>query len=85
MNMTETDYPIIRNKPVAVFRYKGSHSKPVRRQVFLTEIRRDVITGYETRSGNMTCDLDEAEVKSFARSKIFDLERLSLRDAGVSD
>lgn len=81
MNMT--DYPIIRNKPVARFRYKGSHSKPVRREVFLTEIRRDVITGYETQSGRDCSDLDAAEVKSFARDKVLDLERLSLRDAGV--
>jgi hypothetical protein len=84
MDLTVTDYPIIRNKPVAQFRYKGSHSKPVRRQVFLTEIRRNVITGYETLSGRATCALDDAEIKSFTRDKILDFERLSLKDAGVT-
>jgi hypothetical protein len=85
MNLTVTDYPIIRNRPVARFRYKGSHTKPVRREVFVTEIRRDVITGYETLSGRMACDLDAANLKSFTRDKIFDLERLSLKSAGMSD
>lgn len=78
-----TEYDIVRNKPVARFRYKGSHSKAVRREIVLTNIQRDVLTGYEIREGNTTRDLTvETPTKSFRRDKIVDLERLSLRDAG---
>ena len=77
------EYAILRNKPVAHFRYRGSHSKPVRRTILLTELRRDVVTGYEVREGNNTCDVSDAPIKSFCRDKIMDLERLSLTQAGV--
>ena len=78
-----SSYPILRNRPVANFKYKGSHSKPIRRQVVLTDVRRDVITGYEIREGNTTYDLSTAPVKSFCRDKIVDLERLSMKSAGL--
>jgi len=78
MNVPETTYPIIRNKPVAKFRYKGSHSKPVRRTVLLTEVKRTTLTGYEIRSGNDTCNPDDYAIRSFSRDKIVDLERFSM-------
>ena len=81
--MSSSDYPILRNRPVANFRYKGSHSKPIRRSVVLTDIRRDVVTGYEIREGNTTCDLSTAPIKSFCRDKIVDFERLSMKSAGL--
>jgi hypothetical protein len=84
MNITAVDYPILRNRPVARFRYKGSHSKAIRREVFITDLRKDVVTGYEVREGNNTCDLGDAPIKSFARDKIMGFERLSLKSAGVS-
>ena len=79
--MQATEYPIIRNQPVARFKYKGSHSKPVRREVVLTETRKDVFTGYETRVGNEVCDLEDADIRSFTRDKILDLARMSLKEA----
>lgn len=75
-----TDYAILRNKPVARFRYRGSHSKPVRRELYLTEVRRNAITGYETREGNTIRSIDEAVIKTFSRDKIVDLERFSLKN-----
>jgi hypothetical protein len=83
MNTSYTDYPILRNRPVARFRYRGSHSKPIRREVWITDLRHDVVTGYEIREGNATCDLSDAKIKSFSRDKIMDFERLSLKSAGV--
>lgn len=81
---TETSYPIIRNKPVAKFTYKGSHSKRVRRTVLLTEIRQNILRGYEVREGNEVRDLEDMVetgdevIKSFSRTKVGDLERFSL-------
>lgn len=79
------EYPVIRNKPVARFRYKGTHSKNIRREVVITDSRRDVLTGYEVREGNETRTLGDAPIKSFKREKIEGLERLTLRQAGLND
>ena len=84
MNISTVDYPILRNKPVARFRYKGSHSKAIRREVYITDLRKDVVTGYEVREGNNTFDLSKAPIKSFARDKIMGFERLSFKSAGVT-
>jgi len=70
-------YPILRNKPVAKFAYKGTHSKPVRRTVLLTALERNVITGYEVREGNEVRDPDETTIKSFSRDSIQGLRRFS--------
>lgn len=70
-------YPILRNKPVAKFSYKGTHSKPVRRTVLLTALERNVITGYEVREGNEVRDPCESVIKSFSRDSIQDLRRFS--------
>jgi hypothetical protein len=45
------EYPIIRNKPVAQFWYKGTHSHPVKRTVLITEQTKDYFKGYEVREG----------------------------------
>jgi len=71
---------VIRNKPVAKFRYKGSHSKPVRRTVLLTELSRNVIKGFEVREGNEVRDESEEVIKSYSREKLVDFERLSITD-----
>ena len=69
------DYPILRNRPVAKFKYKGTHSKPIRRTVRLTSLERNVITGYEVREGNEIRDPDELVIKSFSKDEVMDLER----------
>lgn len=72
-----TTYPIVRNKPVAKFRYRGDHSKPIRRTVLITEITPDVFTGYEVREGNELRSLEKAKMKSYSREKIIGLERFA--------
>lgn len=61
---------IIRNKPVAKFYYRGSHSHPVRRTVLITETDGDIITGYEIREGNEIRAEETAPVKSFRVDRI---------------
>ena len=61
---------LIRNKPVAQFFYKGTHSHPVQRTVLITEQNRDVLTGYEIRSGREIREMDDAPIKTFSRDKI---------------
>ena len=78
MQVPDTIYPVIRNRPVAKFRYKGSHSKPVRRTVLLTEVSRGIIRGYEVREGNETREPEDEVIKSFSRDKVLDLERFSM-------
>jgi len=80
MQVPETVYPVIRNKPVAKFRYKGSHTKPVRRTVLLTEIKQATLTGYELRAGNDTRDPEDEVIRSYSRDDILDLERFSWAD-----
>ena len=81
MSQTASTYSVVRNRPVARFRYKGSHSKPVRREIRIVAVEKDVITGYEVREGNVQRDLANAPIKSFSRSEMLDVERLSSRDA----
>lgn len=83
MSTATLDYPFIRNLPVACFRYKGSHSKPVRREVVLTDITRKHFTGYEVREGNTTRSIDNAEIKTFDRTKVEDLVRMSIVESGI--
>lgn len=73
-----TTASVIRNRPVAKFRYQGSHSKPVRRTVLLTSVSKDLLTGYELREGNETRSLDEQVIKSYNRDEILELERLPM-------
>ena len=66
-----TGYGLIRNLPVWKFFYKGTHSKPVRTTIAVTEIKGDVVKGYVLRRGNAVCArLQDAPVKSFKKSKI---------------
>src|SRR5579859_5410932 len=64
------EYDIIKNQPVAKFFYKGTHSHPVKRTVFITENERDYIKGYEVREGTDVRDVDDAPVKTFRKDKI---------------
>lgn len=63
-------YEIVRNQPVATFYYKGSHSRPVQRTVFITETDGDVFKGYEVREGNEVRDVKDAPIKSFRKDWI---------------
>ena len=73
----DLEYPVIRNKPIAKFRYKGTHSKPVRRTVLITALERNVITGYEVREGNELRGAEDEVIKSFTKDEIFGLERFA--------
>lgn len=67
----KTDYCLIRNLPVWKFFYKGTHSKPVRTTLAVTEVRGDVVKGYVLRRGNIVCTrLQDAPIKSFKKSDI---------------
>jgi hypothetical protein len=62
---------LIRNLPVWKFFYKGTHSKPVRTTLAVTEVRGDVVKGYVLRRGNEVCSrLQDAPIKSFKKSEI---------------
>lgn len=62
---------LIRNLPVWKFFYKGTHSKPVRTTLAVTEIRGDVVKGYVLRRGNTVYpSLQSAPIKSFKKSEI---------------
>ena len=62
---------LIRNLPVWKFFYKGTHSKPVRTTLAVTEVRGDVVKGYVLRRGNTVCSkLQDAPIKSFKKSEI---------------
>ncbi len=73
----DLEYQVIRNKPIAKFRYKGTHSKPVRRTVLITGLEQNVITGYEVREGNELRDAEDEVIKSFTKDAILDLERFA--------
>jgi len=75
---TSSDYPLLQNRPVAKFRYKGNHSKAIRRTVLLTEINRDMLRGYEVREGNEVRSIEDQVIKSFTRDEVQDLARFSL-------
>lgn len=64
-------YCLIRNLPVWKFFYKGTHSKPVRTTLAVTEVNGDVVKGYVLRRGNTVfARLQDAPFKSFSKSEI---------------
>ena len=64
-------YCLIRNLPVWKFYYKGTHSKPVRTTLAVTEVNGDVVKGYVLRRGNTVFTrLQDAPFKSFKKSEI---------------
>lgn len=75
----QKNYSFIRNLPVAQFAYKGSHSKPIRRTVLITEISDDLITGLEVQEGRNRHEVGSAQVKSYSREKVRDLTRISMK------
>ncbi len=65
----KTSYGLIRNLPVWKFFYKGTHSKPVRTTLAVTEVNGDIVKGYVLRRGNEVCArLQDAPIKSFKKS-----------------
>jgi hypothetical protein len=67
----DTKYCLIRNLPVWKFFYKGTHSKPVRTTLAVTEVRGDIVKGYVLRRGNAVCPrLQDAPIKSFKKSEM---------------
>lgn len=76
---TQTDYPIVRNMPIADFYYPGSHSHPVRRKVLVIERSSKIIRGYELREGSVSRAWKDAPIKSYSRSKISKIQDLDKR------
>lgn len=67
----KTNYCLIRNLPVWKFFYKGTHSKPVRTTLAVTEVNGDVVKGYVLRRGNEVFGrLQDAPIKSFRKSEM---------------
>jgi len=65
------DFCLIRNLPVWKFFYKGTHSKPVRTTLAVTEVKGNIVKGYVLRRGNAVCArLQDAPVKSFKKSEM---------------
>jgi hypothetical protein len=67
---------LIRNKPVAKFYYKGSHSHPVKRTVLITETNDEYIKGHELREGQTVRAADAAPVKTFRLDQIATTNKL---------
>lgn len=64
-------YCLIRNLPVWKFFYKGTHSKPVRTTIAVTEVKGNIIKGYVMRRGNeVFTRLQDAPIKSFKKSEM---------------
>lgn len=72
---------VVRNRPIAKFLYQGSHSKPVRRSVILTEVGRNTVSGYEVREGNTTRLITKGKYKTFSRDLIQDWTRHNLTES----
>lgn len=66
----KTKYPVVRNLPVAKFYYKGTHSRPVRRTVVVTESNSKYLKGYEIREGSAVRLLKGAPIKTFRKDRI---------------
>lgn len=64
------EHKTVRNKPVAKFFYKGSHSHPVRRTVLIIESNDKYLRGYEVREGNKVRQLWECPIKTFTKKNI---------------
>ncbi len=61
---------IISKKPVAKFRYKGSHSHPVRVTILVIENKSNLLTGYVLRSGSAVFSMNEAPIRSYRKDRI---------------
>lgn len=67
----QTSYCLIRNLPVWKFFYRGTHSKPVRTTLAVTEVKGDIVKGYVLRRGNEVFSrLQDAPIKSFKKSEM---------------
>jgi hypothetical protein len=67
----KTSFCLIRNLPVWKFFYKGTHSKPIRTTLAVTEVNGHIVKGYVLRRGNevFSC-LKDAPIKSFKKSEM---------------
>lgn len=61
---------LIRNLPVALFYYKGTHSHPVKRVVLITENNQECLIGYEIQCAKTIRTREEAPVKSYKKEGI---------------
>jgi len=67
----KSSYGVVRNLPIWKFYYKGSHSKPIRTTIAVTENKDKIVTGYVLRRGNTVCNrLQDAKIQSFKKSEI---------------
>jgi hypothetical protein len=66
-----SNFCLIRNLPVWKFSYKGTHSKPIRTTLAVTEVNGDVVKGYVLRRGNNVYSrLQDAPFRAFKKSEI---------------
>jgi len=63
-------YETVRERPIARFYYKGTHSHPVRRTVLIIENKPRFLRGYELREGSEVRSLNNAPVKTYTKSRI---------------
>lgn len=68
---TKKEYhDVVRERPIARFYYKGTHSHPVRRTVLIIENKPRFMRGYELREGSTVRSLTEAPIKTYTKSRI---------------
>ena len=68
--MLKEFYDVVRERPIARFYYKGTHSHPVRRTIIIIENKSKFLKGYELREGSIVRNLSKAPVKTYTKSKI---------------
>lgn len=69
--MSNKEYDIISDKPVARFYYQGqSHTHPVRRTVLIIEDHANHFVGYEMREGSQVRSFESAPVKTYRKDRI---------------
>ena len=61
---------IIGKKPVAKFRYKGSHTHPVRVTLLVIENKVNSLTGYVLRSGTEVFSMSKAPIRTYRKDRI---------------
>jgi hypothetical protein len=74
--MSNKSYSLVRERPVAVFYYAGTHSHPVRRTVLLVENTPNFLRGYELREGSIVRNFRQAPVKSYRKNRIATMKQL---------
>lgn len=77
--MSQKEYNLVRNLPVAKFYYQGSHSHPVRRTVLVIESNARYFRGFELREGSDTRSFNKAPIKTYAKAKVAKIRQCGRR------